>query len=62
MGRFRKEKDSMGEMSVPFDKYYGAQTERSLLHFSIGKDLMPLPLIHAFGLLKKGAAEVNCEL
>jgi fumarate hydratase class II len=62
MGSFRLETDSMGEISVPADKYYGAQTQRSLLHFSIGKDLMPFPLIHAFGLLKKGAALANAEL
>ncbi|HLB52935.1 MAG TPA: class II fumarate hydratase [Chlamydiales bacterium] len=59
---FRKETDSMGEMAVPADRYWGAQTERSLLHFAIGRDLMAEELIRAFGLLKKGAALVNQEL
>lgn len=62
MDGFRAETDSMGEVLVPNDKYYGSQTQRSLIHFPIGHDLMPAPLIHAFGLLKKGAAEINCEL
>jgi fumarate hydratase class II len=62
MGHFRKETDSMGEISVPADKYYGAQTERSLIHFSIGQDLIPFSLIQALALVKKGAAEVNAEL
>lgn len=52
----------MGSVQVPSDKYYGAQTVRSLTHFSIGHDLMPLPVIHAFGVLKKAAALVNCDL
>lgn len=62
MGNFRRETDSMGEVLVPSDKYYGAQTQRSLHHFSIGDDLVPIVLIRAFGLLKKGSAEVNFEL
>lgn len=52
----------MGSVQVPCDKYYGAQTVRSLTHFSIGHDLMPREVIHAFGILKKAAALVNCDL
>ena len=52
----------MGEVKVPSDKYYGAQTARSLIHFKIGKETMPLELIHAFGILKKTAALTNYEL
>src|SRR3990167_9303053 len=62
MGHVRKETDSMGEVEVPADKYYGAQTMRSLQHFAIGRDLMPPELITAFGFLKKGAALVNHDL
>lgn len=62
MGKFREETDSFGKINVPADKYYGAQTQRSLLHFSIGKDLMPSELIKAFGVLKKAAALVNLKL
>lgn len=62
MGDFRKETDSMGEVQVPKEAYYGAQTVRSLQHFSIGRDLMPPELIRAFGLLKKTCALVNAEL
>jgi fumarate hydratase class II len=58
----RKETDSMGAIEVPADRYWGAQTERSLLHFSIGNDRMPRGVIRAFGLLKKAAAEVNRDL
>ncbi|MTH95653.1 class II fumarate hydratase [Roseibium sp. RKSG952] len=58
----RKETDSIGEVEVPEDKYWGAQTQRSLEHFSIGSDLMPIELIHAYGLLKKAAARVNTDL
>lgn len=55
----RLERDSMGEIAVPADKYWGAQTQRSLVHFSIGTDHMPLPLYHAYGVVKKAAALVN---
>ncbi len=55
----RIETDSMGEISVPADKYWGAQTERSLLHFNIGDDKMPREMIRALGVLKKAAAQVN---
>ncbi len=59
---FRTESDSMGQIQVPADKYWGAQTERSLLHFNIGDDKMPREMIRALGLLKKAAAAVNYEL
>src|SRR5580704_8874954 len=58
----RTESDSMGKMEVPVDRYYGAQTARSLIHFAIGKDTMPPELIRAFGVLKKAAALVNQDL
>src|SRR2546425_9932871 len=58
----RSETDSMGAIEVPTDKYWGAQTERSLLHFNIGDDKMPRSMIRALGLLKKAAAAVNYEL
>jgi fumarate hydratase class II len=58
----RIETDSMGEIAVPADHYWGAQTQRSLVHFSIGDDLMPIEVIHAFGILKKAAAMANTEL
>lgn len=58
----RKESDSMGTVFVPNDRYYGAQTQRSIEHFSIGRNLMPPELLRAFGILKKAAALVNCEL
>ncbi|MCP3678930.1 MAG: class II fumarate hydratase [Gammaproteobacteria bacterium] len=58
----RIESDSMGKIAVPADKYWGAQTARSLIHFSIGDDHMPREIIHAFAILKKSAAQVNAEL
>jgi fumarate hydratase, class II len=58
----RTESDSMGKIEVPADRYYGAQTARSLIHFAIGKDIMPPELIRAFGILKKAAALVNQDL
>jgi len=58
----RTESDSMGKMDVRADRYYGAQTARSLIHFAIGKDTMPPELIRAFGILKKAAALVNQDL
>src|SRR5438876_7839640 len=58
----RSETDSMGPIEVPADRYYGAQTARSLIHFAIGKDTMPPELIRAFGVLKKAAALVNQDL
>lgn len=59
---YRIEKDTMGEIQVPFDKYYGAQTARSLMNFKIGGDRFPRELIRAFGILKKAAALTNKEL
>jgi len=58
----RIESDSMGTIAVPTNVYWGAQTERSLLHFAIGRDTMPPELIRAFGILKKACALVNQEL
>src|SRR5882757_2701941 len=58
----RTETDSMGPIEVPSDRYYGAQTARSLLHFPIGDDRMPEPLIRAIGILKEASARVNAEL
>ena len=58
----RIEKDTMGEIAVPSDKYYGAQTARSLIHFAIGTEKMPREVIRAMGILKKSAAIVNTEL
>jgi len=58
----RTETDSMGSIEVPNEKYWGAQTARSLIHFSIGEDRMSRSMIRAFGILKKAAAQVNVEL
>jgi fumarate hydratase class II len=58
----RVESDSMGEVEVRSDRYWGAQTERSLHHFNIGFDVMPRELVRALGILKKAAALVNEEL
>src|SRR5271168_4848338 len=58
----RMESDSMGKIEVPCDRYYGAQTARSLIHFDIGRETMPPELIRAFGVLKKAAALVNKDL
>jgi fumarate hydratase class II len=55
----RTEFDSMGEVQVPADRYWGAQTQRSLQHFSIGDDRMPKPVYHAYGYVKKACALVN---
>lgn len=60
---FRIEKDTMGEVQVPADKYWGAQTERSRNNFKIGAEAsMPKEIIHAFAYLKKAAAHANCDL
>lgn len=59
---FRIETDTMGEMKVPSDKYYGAQTARSLMNFKIGGDRFPREMIQALGVLKKAAALTNAEL
>ena len=58
----RTETDSMGAIEVPADHYWGAQTERSLHHFAISGNTMPVELIRAFGILKRAAAEVNADL
>lgn len=58
----RIERDSMGELSVPADRYWGAQTQRSLQNFEIGHERLPRPLIRAMGLVKQSAAEVNASL
>src|SRR5512135_1018151 len=60
--RTRTESDSMGTIEVPSNVYWGAQTQRSLLHFNIGRDTMPPELIRAFGILKKACALVNQDL
>ncbi|MFY9799534.1 MAG: class II fumarate hydratase [Candidatus Nitrosopolaris sp.] len=57
----RKESDSLGEVEVPADHYWGAQTQRSLIHFSIGDDRMPKEVYHAYGYVKKAAALVNAS-
>ncbi len=59
MTDMRKETDSLGEVEVPADKLWGAQTQRSLEHFSIGKDLIPREMITSYAILKKGAATAN---
>lgn len=59
---FRTEKDTMGEINVPTDKYWGAQTARSLHFFKIGSDKMPIEIIRAFGILKMACAQANSEL
>jgi fumarate hydratase class II len=58
----RIEKDTMGEIEVPNEYYYGAQSARSLIHFAIGTERMPRPIIRAMGILKKAAALVNSDL
>src|ERR1700755_1078942 len=61
-GSTRTETDSMGPIEVPSDRYWGAQTQRSLHHFSIGEDRMPTAVIRGMAILKKAAAQVNEEL
>ena len=58
---YRIERDSMGEMQVPADRYWGAQTQRSFQNFKIGGEIMPREITHAFGILKKAAAVANHE-
>ncbi|MEU2157416.1 class II fumarate hydratase [Streptomyces sp. NPDC019396] len=57
----RREFDSLGEVMVPADRYWGAQTQRSLKHFNIGRDRMPKEVYHAYGYVKKAAAVVNSQ-
>lgn len=61
MSNYRAESDSYGELSVPNDMYYGAQTARSLINFPIGVETMPKPLIRALGIVKQCAAQVNID-
>uniref|UniRef100_A0ABM0MX52 fumarate hydratase n=1 Tax=Saccoglossus kowalevskii TaxID=10224 RepID=A0ABM0MX52_SACKO len=63
MAEFRTEYDTFGSLEVPSDKYYGANTARSIRNFPIGgpSERMPIPLIKAFGILKRAAAEINKE-
>jgi fumarate hydratase, class II len=58
----RSETDSFGPIEVPADRYWGAQTERSRRNFRIGQDRMPMPIVHALGIVKLAAAETNREL
>ena len=58
----RTEKDTMGEIDVPADRLWGAQTQRSLQNFRIGSEKMRRPMIRAMGLVKQAAARVNSEL
>jgi fumarate hydratase class II len=62
MPKTRSESDAFGALDIPADKLWGAQTQRSLQNFRIGGERMPLPLIHALGLVKRAAAEVNRDL
>ena len=62
MNDYRTEHDSMGQIPVPADKFWGAQTQRSLENFRIGTEKIPMEVIHAFGLLKKAAAQANHAL
>src|SRR5688572_8480640 len=62
MSGMRMETDSFGSLEVPDDKYWGAQTQRSLMNFRIGTETMPIPLIRAFGIVKRAAALTNKEL
>jgi fumarate hydratase, class II len=57
----RREFDSLGKVEVPADRYWGAQTQRSLRHFNIGHDRMPKEVYHAYGYVKKAAAVVNSQ-
>ena len=59
---YRIEHDTMGEIKVPADRYWGAQTQRSFENFKIGRQRMPEEIIHAFGILKRAAAEANRTL
>lgn len=61
MEKFRIEHDTMGDVKVPADRYWGAQTQRSFQNFKIGKTKMPKEIINAFAILKKAAAITNCQ-
>ena len=58
----RQERDSLGEVAVPANRYWGAQTQRALTYFAIGADLIPSEVIQALALIKKAAALANQEL
>ena len=58
----RTETDTFGPIDVPADRYWGAQTERSLENFKIGGERMPQPIVRAFGIVKRAAAEANAEM
>ncbi len=62
MTEMRIESDSFGELEVPADKLWGAQTARSLMNFKIGGQTMPVPLVHALGVVKHCAAKANMAL
>ncbi len=62
MTQTRTETDSFGPLEVPSDKYWGAQTARSLINFKIGGETMPGPIIRAMGLIKKAAALTNKDM
>ena len=62
MADMRQERDSLGVIEVPADKLWGAQTQRSLAYFSIGRDLIPREMITAYAVLKKACASVNLSL
>src|SRR5688572_15828704 len=62
MSGTRTEKDTMGTIEVPADRYWGAQTQRSLQNFKIGGHRFPPAVVHAFGLVKKAAAHINQQL
>ena len=59
---FRFEKDSMGKIQVPAEALWGAQTQRSIINFSIGEELMPIELIYSIAVIKKAAAITNFKL
>ncbi|MCY4512528.1 MAG: lyase family protein, partial [Bdellovibrionales bacterium] len=59
---YRKESDTLGEVSIPSEKLWGAQTQRSLENFKIGSDLMPYEVVRALAIIKECAAQVNADL
>ena len=59
MASYRTESDSFGELQVPSEKYWGAQTQRSLINFPIGWEKQPVAIVRALGAIKQAAAEVN---
>ncbi|HEX5780023.1 MAG TPA: lyase family protein, partial [Xanthobacteraceae bacterium] len=62
MAATRTETDTFGPIDVPADRYWGAQTERSLENFKIGGERMPKPIVRAFGIVKRAAAETNADM